>query len=276
MANPLLPISSSSSVAGSSVVGGAPAYPNGLGRYSYDTGMTPRSGRGVPVMLRRLTKFRSMDFELAFWQLTYLVVAPRRVYKQTYHHKQTKNVWARDDPAMIVLIAGCLAVAGLAWSLVYKQSASAAIYIILRMIFRDFLLSSLVVAGLLYIISNRLLLAPSSSSAIDNRVEFAYAFDVAVNSFFPLVLTLYAALLPLAPVVVRNNWVCLLVGNTLFLIAGIQYWYVMYLGYAALPFVARSEILIAPILPIIVGWLLSLLGFNVARHALELYFGRPW
>ena len=24
------------------------------------------------------------DFELAFWQLTYLVVAPRRVYKQTY------------------------------------------------------------------------------------------------------------------------------------------------------------------------------------------------
>lgn len=81
--------------------------------------------------------------------------------------------------------------------------------------------------------------------------------------------------------------------STLFLIAGIQYWYVMYLGYAALPFVARSEILIAPILPIIVGsvhvptccfygpadycrWLLSLLGFNVARHALELYFGRPW
>jgi hypothetical protein len=32
----------------------------------------------------RLT-LRSQDFELAFWQLTYLVVAPRRVYKQTYH-----------------------------------------------------------------------------------------------------------------------------------------------------------------------------------------------
>lgn len=25
------------------------------------------------------------DFELAFWQLTYLVVSPRRVYKQVYH-----------------------------------------------------------------------------------------------------------------------------------------------------------------------------------------------
>lgn len=56
------------------------------------------------------------DFELAFWQLTYLMVAPRRVYKQTYHQyvslslcqitwqertdedsKQTKNIWARDE-----------------------------------------------------------------------------------------------------------------------------------------------------------------------------------
>ena len=27
----------------------------------------------------------NQDFELAFWQLTYLVVSPRRVYKQTYH-----------------------------------------------------------------------------------------------------------------------------------------------------------------------------------------------
>ena len=41
--------------------------------------------------------------------------------------------------------------------------------------------------------------------------------------------------------------------STLFLIAGVQYWYVMYLGYAALPFVARSELLIAPMLPIFVG-----------------------
>jgi hypothetical protein len=121
-----------------------------------------------------------------------------------------------------------MTVAGLAWSLVYKQSFSGTIYIILRMIFRmswlrprpsssshtgDFLLTCLLVAAVLYFISNRLLLSPSSSSAIDNRVEFAYAFDVAVNSFFPPFLTLYGALLPLAAVVVRNNWVCLFFGK---------------------------------------------------------------
>lgn len=50
-------------------------------------------------------------------------------------------------------------------------------------------------------------------SSSENRVEFAYAFDVAVNSFFPAFLTLYGALLVLAGVVVRDNWVCLFFGK---------------------------------------------------------------
>jgi len=262
---------------GSADADGTGLGPLGLG-LGAGFGALPRSSRGVPVVLRRLTKFKSMDFELAFWQLTYLVVAPRRVYKQTYHHKQTKNIWARDDPAMVVLIAGCLALTGLAWSLVYRKSLAGTLAVILRMVFRDFLLSCLLVALILYLLTNRLLLVPSAphSNFTDNRVEFTYAFDVAVNSFFPAFLTTYVALLPLAAVVVRANWVCLFFGNTLFLIAGVQYVYVMYLGYAALPFVARSELLLSPLLPIFGGYLLSLLGFNIPRHVLELYFGQSW
>jgi hypothetical protein len=41
--------------------------------------------------------------------------------------------------------------------------------------------------------------------------------------------------------------------STLFLLAGIQYVYITYLGYAALPFVARSELLLTPLLPIFGG-----------------------
>ncbi|TYJ56894.1 hypothetical protein B9479_002339 [Cryptococcus floricola] len=233
---------------------------------------------GLGLMLKRLTKFRSMDFELAFWTLTYLVVAPRRVYKQTYHHKQTKNQWARDDPAMLILIAGCLAASGVAWSLVYRLPALSFLTLPLLMIFRDFLLPSLLIAFILFFVANRLLLAPSvpHASTSDNRVEFAYAFDVAVNAFFPAFLTVYVGLLALGVVVVRDNWVCLWVGNTLFLIAQVQYVYVTYLGYAALPFVARSQIMLAPLLPVFVGYLLSLLGYNMGKHALELYFGQTW
>lgn len=80
----------------------------------------------------------------------------------------------------------------------------------------DFLLPSLVIAFVLYILTNRLLLSPSvpHAAASDNRVEFTYAFDVAVNSFFPAFLTVYIGLIPLAPVVTRNNWVCLFFGKS--------------------------------------------------------------
>jgi hypothetical protein len=33
------------------------------------------------------------DFELAAWQMTYLFFAPKRVYRNVYYHKQTKNTW---------------------------------------------------------------------------------------------------------------------------------------------------------------------------------------
>ena len=46
-----------------------------------------------------------------------------------------------------------------------------------------------------------------------------YAFDIHANSFFPFFLQLYVAQLLLAPVVTRSNWVCLWVGNTLYLSA---------------------------------------------------------
>ena len=112
----------------------------------------------LPVIFRRLLKFHQMvlwlldfcfladeavwqDFELAALQLTYLCIAPKRVYVclglcyvpscadflkgigmftsinvciisvaalfyTTHVHKETKNTWARDDPAILILIAG--------------------------------------------------------------------------------------------------------------------------------------------------------------------------
>jgi hypothetical protein len=102
----------------------------------------------MKVLLRRGINFKQMvgvfveyaaarkadaplqDFELAAWQITYLFFSPRRVsvviavgsvkqedipdplycrYRNVYYHKQTKNTWARDDPALVLLQCGCLA-----------------------------------------------------------------------------------------------------------------------------------------------------------------------
>jgi hypothetical protein len=104
------------------------------------------------------------------------------------------------------------------------------------MIVRDYMLTGIVIAtilwyGIIYLpplptqigfrfTSNRLLLSPPShSTPADSRVEWAYAFDVHTNAFFPLYLALYLAQLFLLPIIFKDNWVCLWVGNTLYLAA---------------------------------------------------------
>jgi hypothetical protein len=42
---------------------------------------------------------------------------------------------------------------------------------------------------------------------------------------------------------------------------------------AALPFLVRTELLLAPLLVLLTGYVVSLLGLNVAKGALETYFG---
>jgi len=228
----------------------------------------------LPVMFRRLHRFQQMDFELAAWQLTYLCLAPKRVYRNVYFHKQTKNTWARDDPAILILIGACLCVSAIAWSLVYSYSLLGAIELAVLMIFRDYLLTGAIVASVLWLFSNRVLVSPPShSTPADSAVEWAYAFDVHTNAFFPLYLTLYLAQLFLLPIILKDNWVCIWVGNTLYLAAFAQYTYGIYLGLNALPFLIRSELLLAPLLPLFMAYVISLLGFNVAKHVLPVYFG---
>ncbi|KAI9568003.1 UNC-50 [Boletus coccyginus] len=234
----------------------------------------PHSPSALPLIFRRLHRFQQMDFELALWQLSYLCLAPRRVYRNVYYHKQTKNTWARDDPAILVLLFACLFVAAVAWSLVYSYTALDAVKLAFVMILRDFLFVGVVTATLLRLVANRVLLSPSSHSSLaDSSVEWAYAFDVHTNSFFPLYLTLYVAQLILLPIITKDKWVCLLVGNTLYLAGFAQYIYGVYLGLSALPFLIRAEILLAPLLPLFATYVVSLLGFNIANHVLGAYFG---
>ncbi|KAI9061610.1 UNC-50-like protein, partial [Trametes sanguinea] len=228
----------------------------------------------IPVIFRRLLRFQSMDFELAAWQLTYLCISPKRVYRNVYFHKQTKNTWARDDPAILILIAACLCVTAVAWSVVYSYGFWGAIELAFLMIFRDFFLGGIVVATIIWFFANRVLLSPPShSTPEDAKVEWAYAFDVHTNAFVPLYLTLYFAQLFLVPIILRSRWICLFVSNTLYLAGFAQYIYGIYLGLNTLPFLVRTELLLAPLLPLFTGYIISLLGFNVAQHILPLYFG---
>lgn len=250
-------------------------------------------------------------------------------------------------PEQVLTLGGCT-VAALAWSVMWSYGIFDTLKLAFLMIFRDYLLVGVVMATFFWyehhlffpippsssrpspyepsklistrFFANRALLSPPShSTPADTSVEWAYAFDVHTNAFFPLYLTLYLAQLFLVPIIMKNNWVCLWVGNTLYLAAYVfsfltnrsdsslqpyirfaQYIYGIYLGLngqssllpslhpppgelnshlvgflgrpnTALPFLIRTELLLAPLLPLLVGYIVSLLGFNVGRRVLSAY-----
>jgi len=215
-----------------------------------------------------------MDFELAAWNLTYLCIRPRLVYKQLFYHKQTKNIWARDDPATVILVILALALSAIGWGIYYQRSPFGVAYLAILMVLRDFLGVGIIMATAVWLLSKVFLVPPDSAShEIGSSLEWNYAFDVHTNSFFPLYLSLYLVQLFLAPLITRDRWVCLWLGNTLYLVAFAQYTYITYLGVNALPFLIRSELLLFPLVPLILLYVVSLLGFNVSSAVLNMYFG---
>jgi UNC-50 family len=65
-----------------------------------------------------------LDMESACEQMvTLLSLHPARVYKTAYYRKQTKNQWARDDPAFALLQAAFSAAAAVAYGMAFGLRA---------------------------------------------------------------------------------------------------------------------------------------------------------
>ncbi|KAI3608430.1 hypothetical protein WG66_000935 [Moniliophthora roreri] len=208
-------------------------------------------------------------------------IGSSRWYRNVYFHKQTKNQWARDDPAILVLIGACLAVAAIAWSLVYSYSVFEAIELVFLMITRDFLLSGIVVATVLWLLCNRLLvqLTPTSqytTTTSDSRVEWAYAFDYSEEKKTANKIGCVCGLGTRFGSEGKSFVVIMLMffwGIDVGVCRFAQYIYGIYLGLNALPFLTHSELLLSPLLPLFTAYVVSLLGFPIARHVLGWYFG---
>lgn len=88
----------------------------------------------------------------------------------------------------------------------------------------------LIVGGSFRSLSNRFLRVTASHS-IEQRVEWAYAFDVHCNAFFPVFLILYVVQFFFIPILVRSSWISLLIGNTMYFLSFAWYAYGTFLGY---------------------------------------------
>nr|OQN99881.1 hypothetical protein B0A51_17573 [Rachicladosporium sp. CCFEE 5018] len=246
-----------------------------------------RSNMRLPPFFRRLFKFKSMDFETAVWEMTQLVFAPKKVFRNIYYHKRpstledlvakTKNSYHRADPAFTYLLLIFQLMTGLAWGVAYADGAGLTIQISLFFAFVHFLGISLLVSTLMYFLVGRVLgkrrqglFGPPGPNTPGSRgeeaLEFGYCFDVAIRAFVPVWLFLYVLQFLFMPLIARDYWVSNLCGNTMYLLALSYYFVITFLGYNALPTLSKTEVLLAPIPVLAIIWLISLFTFDCATN----------
>jgi len=138
--------------------------------------------------LRRIFHFRQMDFEFALWQMLYLFYRPQQVYRNFQYRKETKAQYARDDPAFLVLLSAVLIVTSAGFSFTLGIHFWGFVKFLLYVIFVDMVGVGLVVATLLWWVSNNFLLKPAHR---DQDVEWGFCFDVHLNAFFPILVILH-------------------------------------------------------------------------------------
>lgn len=216
-----------------------------------------------------------MDLEYTFWLMLQLCISPKTAYRHTAYHKQTKNQWARDDPAYVVVCCTLVALASCAYCVTFTDSLVHAGMTILSAVVIDFLLLGFAVATTGWLISNRFLRKKNlHHHQVEQHVEWLYAFDVHCNSYFPLFLLLYVLQFLLCPLLLWKSFVSSALSNLLYAIALSYYHYMNFLGYSALPFLEHTEVFLWPIGLIFLTIPFSILtGFNPTRFTLSIYFG---
>ena len=141
--------------------------------------------------LQRLTDVRQMDVQAALDQMKSLLsFRPQSVYKTAYYRKQTKNHWARDDPAFVALQVVFLVIASIAYGVAFRVSVSGIISFILYSVLWNFLGMGCLFASLCREVANRHLTVHQSTSHVRQQVEWLYAFDIHCNAFIPVFVVL--------------------------------------------------------------------------------------
>uniref|UniRef100_A0A383WCT6 UNC-50 family protein n=1 Tax=Tetradesmus obliquus TaxID=3088 RepID=A0A383WCT6_TETOB len=183
-----------------------------------------------------------MDFEYTFWLMLQLCISPKTAYRHTSYHKQTKNQWARDDPAFVVVLCLLVALAATAYCVTYGDNLWHSLLTILSAVIVDCLLLGIAISTACWFIANRFLRKKNlPQHQVEQHLEWLYAFDVHCNSYFPLFLLLYVLQFLGSPFLLWKSFVSGVVSCVLYAVVLAYYHYLNFLGYSALPFLERTE-----------------------------------
>ncbi|KAK2166518.1 hypothetical protein LSH36_38g03043 [Paralvinella palmiformis] len=225
--------------------------------------------------IRRIFRFHQMDFEYAFWQMLYLIIAPQKVYRNFAYRKQTKDQWARDDPAFLVLLSFWLCVSSIGFAVVLKIHFLAFIKFLFWVIIVDCIGVGILIATTLWFLTNRYMVVQPPRG---QDVEWGYCFDVHLNAFFPLLMVLHFFQLPLMNAFIYGaGFFGRFVGNTFWLVAIGYYIYITFLGYSSLPFLKKTQAFLYPLTILFLIYLLSIIvGWNFSMWLCDFYKYRVW
>lgn len=227
--------------------------------------------------LRRGFALSQWDLDYVCYQLINSCRAPAQVYKLTLHRKQTKNQWARDDPSFAGVLLGLLAVVAVAYGVAYRYTSPLAYAWLVAHFWGGFLGTGLAAASAGWAAANRFARVPAGAAlphAVEQSVEWLFAWDIHCNAFVPVLLLVYVAHFLLLPLVMAGDGlVPCLAGNALYAAAAAHYLYITFQGYLVLPFLQHDKLrpLLGAIIAVVVlGVAATLLHINVAAWLLGL------
>lgn len=146
----------------------------------------------IQTYLQRIFDIQQMDIQSALDQMQTLIftTTPQRIYKTSYYRKQTKNHWARDDPAFVVLQILFLILASIAFCIAFRMvSLRNVIMFLFQNIVVNWFIVGVAVSSVGRMISIQYLTVHQSNH-VKQYVEWLYAFDIHCNAFFPLFILL--------------------------------------------------------------------------------------
>lgn len=195
----------------------------------------------------RVLKLQHLEFDSAFQQILWTITDPKRVFRHHKDRNAMRGYWARDDPAVLLIVLAFLAVSTVVYCLWMRFPVLKFFVAWLWVIVGDGLVLGAIIATVMWVVSNTVFIRQTTQT---KAVEWAYCFDVHLNAFIPLAIFVYGIQAIFWPLMSSTNIVSVLVTNTLWLMILTCYMYVTFLGYTILPSSSNTMVLLAACLPL--------------------------
>ena len=223
--------------------------------------------------LRRICSPSQMDFEYACRQMVDLILSPSKVYDLSKYRKRTRNQWARDDPAFVVLLFLFMVVSSIAYGIAFEMSTLGEYALLVFYTFLQVFVAGSMIATLTSSVANSRMRIVGDAHSIDQHVEWLYAFDIHANAMFPTFLLLSVVQYVMLPLLLRPTYFACLLANSLYAAGGLTYVYITHLGYRSMPFLRNSQLFLMPAgIVLLACALLTVFDLNVTRFTVWFVF----